>query len=112
MKNVTFEATTYGKLIHYTDAAGERQTNEFLGATADEWLGICDYGPTRLLALLDLEARLRGAGKGSPKMAAVRVWLDGVLSAFVVSPESKQDWLPAPYAFEETTQEAFAALVA
>jgi hypothetical protein len=119
MKNVTFEETVdtlpdgevvRGKLIRYTDKDGCAQVDEFVGATSDEWLQICDYGPTRLLTLLDIETKLRAANKASPKMTAVRQWLDGLLTAFVQNPEAKQEWPMAPYTFEETTQEAFAAL--
>jgi hypothetical protein len=119
MKEVTFEITSsvlpngeivYGKLIRYTDKDGARQVDEFSGATPDEWLQICDYGPTRLLTLFDIETKLRAAGKVSPKMTAVRQWLDGLLAAFVQNPEAKQEWPGAPFNFAEVTQESFAAL--
>jgi hypothetical protein len=64
-----------------------------------------------LLTLLDIETKLLAAEKVSPKMTAVRQWLDGLLAAFVQNPEAKQEWPMAPHTFEETTQEAFAALI-
>jgi hypothetical protein len=78
--------------------------------TAEEWLSEQGYRSIRVVTLLDLERQLAAAGKTSAKLAAVRAWLNGVLSTYVTDPTPKSDWTPAPFGFEETSAEAFAEL--
>jgi hypothetical protein len=80
--------------------------------TAEEWLSSQGFSSIRLITLLDLENKLTAANKSSAKLAIVRGWINGILAAFVQDPTPKSDWTAAPHTFEETTQEAFAALAA
>lgn len=78
--------------------------------TAEEWLAVQGYSSIRLVTLLDLEHQIAAASKSSPKLTSVRAWINGILAAFVQDPTPKSDWPPAPFTFEETTQEAFGTL--
>jgi hypothetical protein len=75
--------------------------------TAEEHLAVSGYTPLRLLTCLDLEGKLRATGKGSPKLAAVRQWLDALTFAAAANPdESRSDWPSAPFPFEQVLSEA------
>lgn len=78
--------------------------------TAEQWLSYQGYSSTRLVTLLDLEARLAAAQKTSPKLAASRVWVNELLAAFMVDPTPKYVWAQAPYQFPDVTAEALAVL--
>ncbi len=78
--------------------------------TAERWLDSQGYSSIRLITLLDLENQLASVLGNSPKLTAVRAWINGILAAFVQDPTPKIDWPAAPHTFEETTQEAFALL--
>jgi hypothetical protein len=97
----------YGS-IDINEVAIEGYPKEY--STAEDWLAAQGYSSVRLITLLDLEAKLAGANKTSAKMTVVRSWIDGLLAAFVLDPAPKNNWPPAPFTFEQTTQEAFTEL--
>jgi hypothetical protein len=78
--------------------------------TAEQWLTGQGYSSTRLVTLLDLEARLTAAQKSSPKLAATRAWTNDLLAASMADAAPRYVWLPAPYSFSDVTAEAFAVL--
>lgn len=78
--------------------------------TAEQWLDARGFNSTRLVTLLDLESQLKAASATSPKLAGARMWINGILASFLQSPVPRSDWPEPPFNFEETTQEAFAAL--
>jgi hypothetical protein len=78
--------------------------------TAEGWLILKGYGPMQLVGLLDMESRLAAAAKSSPKMAAVRSWIDAITAAFLQSPTARNDWPEPPHSFQHTLIEASAAL--
>ena len=78
--------------------------------TAEEWLSSQGYSSMRLVTLLDLENQLSTVLGNSPKLTAVRAWINGVLATFIQNPAPRADWPAAPFTFEETTQEAWLAL--
>jgi hypothetical protein len=80
-------------------------------ATAEAHLSAQGYTPLRLLTCLDLEGKLWKANAISPKLAAVRTWLDNLTLAAAANPdESRPDWPAAPFAFEAVLAESLAAL--
>ena len=74
--------------------------------SAEDWITSQGYTATRLVSLLDVEAKLNAAAKVSPKASAVRGWLDTVLGTFAADPAPKNTWPAAPHGYEETIQEA------
>jgi hypothetical protein len=81
--------------------------------TAEAHLTASGYTPLRLLTCLDLESKLRATGTTSPKLAAVRQWLDNLTLAAAANPdEARPDWPAAPHPFEAVLAEALAALTA
>jgi hypothetical protein len=68
------------------------------------------YPAIRLVTLMDLESKLAQAGKTSPKLSAVRLWLNTILGAFAATPEPRNDWPAAPFGFQETVQDAAMAV--
>lgn len=78
--------------------------------TAEEWLSSQGYSSIRLVTLLDLENKLSEVLGSSPKLTAVRTWINGILATFIQNPAPRADWPAAPFTFEETTQEAWLAL--
>jgi hypothetical protein len=81
--------------------------------TAEQHLANAGYTPLRLLTCLDLEAKLRVTGTTSPKLAAVRSWLDNLTLAAASNPdEARPDWPAAPFPFEAVLAESLAALTA
>jgi hypothetical protein len=82
-------------------------------ATAEAHLTASGYSPLRLLTCLDLEGKLWKANATSPKLAAVRQWLDNLTLAAAANPdEARPDWPAAPHPFEAVLAEALAALTA
>ena len=79
--------------------------------SAEEWLDESGYSSMRLITLLDLEQKLGMASMASPKMQAVRAWINGILAAFITNPAPRADWPAPPHSFEETTTEAFSLMV-
>jgi hypothetical protein len=80
-------------------------------ATAEEHLAAEGYSPLRLLTCLDLEGKLRATGKSSPKLAAVRVWLDTLTLAAAANPDdARPDWPAAAHPFDQVLAESLAAL--
>ena len=98
-----FEYSKNGGLATFDPVSISNYPNE--NATAEEWLVSEGFSSTRLITLLDLEVKLRAAGKASVKLSAARGWTEEVLATYVQSPVSKNDWSFAPYTFEEVTQE-------
>lgn len=90
------------------EPTGEEQA--YYGMGAEEWLNFKEYTSLRLLTLLDLESKLATASKSSPKVTAVRGWINGILSEFAINPADKLFWGEPPYSFEETVQEALSIL--
>jgi hypothetical protein len=79
--------------------------------TAEDHLAAEGYSPLRLLTCLDLEGKLWKANATSPKLAAVRTWLDNLTLAAAANPdEARPDWPAAPFAFEAVLAESLAAL--
>lgn len=78
--------------------------------TAEDWLVIKGYGPMQLVGLLDMESRLRAAGKSAAKMASVRAWIDTLTTAFLQSPNPRNNWPEPPHGFQDTLAEGMAAL--
>ena len=79
--------------------------------TAEQHLAEQGYTPLRLLTCLDLEGKLRATGTTSPKLAAVRQWLDNLTLAAAANPdEARPDWPAAPHPFEQVLAEALTAL--
>lgn len=87
---------------------GEEQA--YYGMGAEEWLNFKQYTSLRLLTLLDLESKLTAAGKSSPKVTAVRAWINGILAEYAMDQSDKLFWGDPPYTFEETVQEALSIL--
>jgi hypothetical protein len=81
--------------------------------TAEDHLAASGYSPLRLLTCLDLEGKLWKANATSPKLAAVRQWLDNLTLAAAANPDdARPDWPAAPFAFEAVLAEALTALTA
>ena len=78
--------------------------------SADEWLTNQGYNSVILIALLDLENKLKEQNKSSSKLTSVRSWINGILSEYISNPEPKNDWSSCPFNPQETIAEAFAAL--
>jgi hypothetical protein len=79
--------------------------------TAEAHLTASGYTPLRLLTCLDLEGKLRTTGTTSPKLAAVRQWLDNLTLAAAANPdEARPDWPAAPHPFDQVLAEALTAL--
>jgi hypothetical protein len=75
--------------------------------TAEKWLDREGYTPLRLLTCLDIEGKLNAAGKASPKLSAVRQWLDSITVYVASNPvESRYDWGAAPFQFDQVLSEA------
>jgi hypothetical protein len=87
---------------------GERLNEEdYYGSTAEEWLNFEEYTAMRLISLLDAEAKLLAAGKSSPKLNAVRSWINQIMAGYVANPQPRNDWTVAPFHYQETIDEAF-----
>jgi hypothetical protein len=78
--------------------------------TAEEWINSQGYTPTRIVTLMDLENKLRFTNKTSQKVTAVRAWLDGILTSYVMDPTPHNNWPGSPHTFEQTVLEAFTEL--
>jgi hypothetical protein len=103
-----FEYSKNGGLATFDPVSISNYPNE--STTAEEWLVSEGFSSVRLITLLDLERQLAQAGASSPKLTAVRAWINGILAAFVQDSTPKNDWPAAPFTFEATTQEAFGIL--
>jgi len=91
--------------------AGEWLIPQPPSLTAEAHLAQQGYTPLRLLTCLDLEVKLLATGKASPKLAAVRTWLDNLTLAAAANPdEARPDWPAAPHPFDQVLAEALAAL--
>ena len=111
--NLVTQSNQTQKRIVTLDKNSQRIDEEdFNGCSAEEWLTIQGYTSIQLVTLLDLENRLAAASKNSPKLTATRTWIDSILSAFIENDSQRDNWPPAPFGFQETTTEAFAALTA
>jgi hypothetical protein len=78
--------------------------------SANEWLASQGYDSVILIALLDLENKLKEQNKSSSKLTSVRNWINVILSEYISDSEPKSDWQQAPFAPQETIAEAFAEL--
>ena len=84
---------------------------EYYGSTAEEWLVNVGYTPLRLLTCLDFEARLKEINVSSPKLTAIRQWLDQITVNAAPNPDQKRsDWLVPPFSFEQISQEVLTIL--
>jgi hypothetical protein len=97
-------------VYEFSQQGGACSLVEVAKRTAEQWLSQEGYSSTRLVTLLDLEARLATAQKTSPKLAASRVWVNEILAAFMADSTPRYVWAKAPYPFAEVTAEALAAL--
>ena len=80
--------------------------------TAEEWLENQAYTPLRLLTCLDLEGKLRSKGGTSPKLTAIRQWLDEITLAAAFNPNAvTSTWPSAPFVFDVVVQEAITQLI-
>jgi hypothetical protein len=70
--------------------------------SAEGWLEHEGYGAMRLLGLLDLEVQFAQAGAISPKMQAVRAWINRIRAEYSAE---RSDWPQAPHTFDQTMQE-------
>jgi hypothetical protein len=77
--------------------------------SAEEWIAR-SFSAMRVVALQDMEHKLAAAEKSSPKLAAIRQWIDGIVAAFLADPTPKVSWAEPPHTFEDAMQEAVAAL--
>lgn len=78
--------------------------------TAEQHLESNGFGSLRLVALLDLEAKLAAAQKSSAAMSAARAWIDGILAAYATDPSPRSDWPLPPVSFEQAVASAMSAL--
>jgi hypothetical protein len=101
-----------GYLKVYFNERGEPTGEEqgYTGMGAEQWLVYNGFTSLRLLTLFDLESKLTAAGKSSPKVTAVRAWINGILSEYAMDQSDKLFWGDPPYTFEETVQEALSIL--
>jgi hypothetical protein len=76
--------------------------------TAEEWTTEQGYGGNRSTTLLYQKMRLDDAGKSSPKLNAVQVWLDGMIASGLAPASS--NWPSAPHSFEDTLTETLVIL--
>ena len=76
--------------------------------TAEEWTAEQGFGGNRPTTLLYQKMRLDAAGKSSPKLAAVQVWLDGMIASGLAPAAS--NWPAAPHSFEDTLTETLTTL--
>jgi hypothetical protein len=76
--------------------------------TAEEWTDSQGYGGNRSTTLLYQKLRLDAAAKSSPKLAAVREWLDSMISSGLAPAAS--NWPAAPHTFEATLTETLVIL--
>lgn len=105
----------------YTDIFGVEKTSylkvwedgtfeEYLGSTAEEHLQNQGYGSLQLVTLLDLEGKLKTAGKTAPKLQATRAWLDGILAQSIMSSGPQLEWSSAPHTPSEVMAECLSVL--
>lgn len=81
--------------------------------TAEEWLGSVGFTPLRLLTCLDLESKLTAASLASPKLNAVRQWIDQITLMAAPNPDVRlASWPTPPYSFAESSGEALTLLQA
>ena len=99
---------SYGS-VQLEDIPLNNYSPEFVGA--EEWLSLNGYGSIRLVALLDMENKIKSAGKNSNKLSSARLWIDGIFSSFLQDSSPRSDWSLPPYSFEEISQEVFQVLL-
>ena len=101
-----------GKTITYYDANGvEVTTEEYLPNTPAEWVDMQGFAGNRSTTMLYLKLKLDAAQLVSPKLSAVQKWLDQMIVAGITNPtETKEDWPPTPYSFEDASGEALTLL--
>lgn len=79
--------------------------------TAEQWLANVGFTPLRLLTCLDLENKLNAMSLVSPKLNAVRQWIDQITLIAAPDPDSRRsDWPDSPFSFAEASGEALAIL--
>jgi len=98
-------------IITLNEDGDEVSREGYNGSSAEEWLELEGYGSMRLLSLLDLESKLIAADKESMKLNAVRGWINSILFLYAQDPSPKTDWQEAPFAYEETVQDAVSQLM-
>lgn len=77
---------------------------------AEKWIERQGFTALKVVALMDIEGKLAAANKTSAKLEAVRQWLDGLTASHAAMPIPRNNWPAAPFRFEETMQEAIAAI--
>lgn len=98
-----------GKLMTFNEKMGIPGPQSPL-SSADQWIEKQGFSSLRVIALMDAENKLAVANKNSAKLTAIRNWLDSVAISYIQNPMPRQDWPIAPFSFNETMQEALAAL--
>lgn len=79
--------------------------------TAEQWIEAQGFGGQRPTTCLYLLLNLQKAGKTSEKLSAVQSWMDGIIAAASMSPDStRSDWPAAPFTFAEASAEAVTQL--
>lgn len=79
--------------------------------TAEKHIENAGFTAIRIIGLVEFEKQLAAASKTSPKLAAIRAWINGIMAAYGAGQIESTSWPAAPYSFEETTSEAFNTLV-
>jgi len=79
--------------------------------TAEGWLSAQGYGGSRPTSCLYWLLQLDAAGKSSPKLLAVKNWMDQILAIGAIDPDAQRsDWTPCPWTFAEVGQEVMQTL--
>jgi hypothetical protein len=99
-----YEYSKFNGTINLMPVAISAFGREF--TTAEEWLIAQGYGPMQLVALLDAERKLTATNQESPKLGAVRGWVDALTQTFLQSQEPRNDWPSPPHRFDEALLEA------
>lgn len=78
--------------------------------SGEEWLEKNGYNAMKLYVLLDLESQLKTAGKFSHKLDTIKGWISMIMGEAILLEDSRDDWTPPPYYFNEVASEAISAL--
>ena len=82
--------------------------------TLEDWIAKVGFSGVRLPALMDLEGKLKAAGKSSAKLTAIRAWLDTNMARYAGGQTTATGtvWGAPPFPFEQVAADAMAALMA
>lgn len=105
-----YEDGTFVSLEQKKASVRQQQKAKLKPLSVEEWVSLSGFSPLKVVALMDIESKLKAAGKQCAKITAVRQWLDTITASFVLNPAPRNDWPDAPHSFEETIQEAVSVL--